>query len=262
MLTLPKNITIGSDPEMFLTNGKHAVSAIDKFPGDKANPVEWAEGIKVQVDNCSVEYNTPVCTDRGEWVRHHLSAYRQIAEHAAKAHNLKPLIAPSVIFPMEELDDERAWIMGCEPDFNAWVKEWNPKPYCDIEELRSGGGHIHVGFPDGTFTADMMIHLTKLVDMWVGVPLLLVDHDDRRRELYGKAGAMRFKPYGMEWRTGSNAWIQTEQRMAWVYDGIVRAVQALGEIMAVPPIVREIIDTGNRIEAAKFCEHYNIEVPQ
>lgn len=260
MSSLINGCTIGSDPELFLTNGKHCISAIDKFPGDKKNPVEWKDGVMVQVDNCSVEYNTPVTTSKDQWVRAHSSAYRQISEFAAEKFGLKLAIIPSTVFPEEELQDPRAWIMGCEPDYNAWLKQWNPKPHCAIEEMRSCGGHVHIGLPK--FTEYEVIELVKLVDMHIGVPGLIVDTDDRRRLLYGKAGAMRFKPYGVEWRTGSNFWIQTEERVAWVYEQVNKALIALESGFRAPDIVREIIDTGNRLEAAKFCQTYNMEVPK
>jgi hypothetical protein len=40
------------------------------------------------------------------------------------------------------------------------------------------------------------------------LPLLLKqDKDVLRSTLYGKPGAMRIKPYGVEWRTPSNVWL-------------------------------------------------------
>jgi hypothetical protein len=257
MSQLADRCTIGSDPELFLTNGKNAVSAIDKFPGTKQRPEKWKDGIMVQVDNCSVEYNTPIVVDRNDWIRAHLSAYQQIADFASTKHHLNLAIVPSVIFPPEELQDARAWIMGCEPDFNAWTRQWNPKPQCNIEELRSAGGHVHIG---GQFTEIEVIDLAKLADMYIGVPSLLIDPDDRRRELYGKAGAMRFKPYGVEWRTGSNFWIQTEKRIGWVFDQVNRLLRALKEGQRAPAEVQEIINTGDRVGAAHFCAKHSLEI--
>jgi hypothetical protein len=39
-----------------------------------------------------------------------------------------------------------------------------------------------------------------------------------RRELYGKAGAFRPKPYGVEYRVLSNRWLNSEALIRWVYN--------------------------------------------
>jgi hypothetical protein len=45
--------------------------------------------------------------------------------------------------------------------------------------------------------------------------------------MYGAAGAFRPKPYGVEYRVLSNAWLTTEDRMRFVFDQTVAAVNDL-----------------------------------
>ncbi len=42
----------------------------------------------------------------------------------------------------------------------------------------------------------------------------MYDKDTERRGMYGKAGAFRPKPYGVEYRTLSNAWLSNDERIS------------------------------------------------
>jgi hypothetical protein len=50
----------------------------------------------------------------------------------------------------------------------------------------------------------------KFIDLFTAIPSVLLDPGESgkaRRELYGKAGAFRYTPYGLEYRTLSNYWM-------------------------------------------------------
>src|SRR5690606_27611941 len=88
--------------------------------------------------------------------------------------------------------------------------------------LRTAGGHIHVGYdnPDNAMSADIVLAM----DVMLGVPSVLIDGDTRRRQMYGKAGCFRFKEYGLEYRTLSNFWIMSEERIRWAFRQTQQAV--------------------------------------
>jgi hypothetical protein len=85
----------------------------------------------------------------------------------------------------------------CEPDFNAWLQNINDSPDSQTN-LRCVGGHVHIGIDEKYRTEENLLNIVKMFDILVTLPALLIDKDDRRRELYGKAGAFRFKDFGVK----------------------------------------------------------------
>jgi hypothetical protein len=57
----------------------------------------------------------------------------------------------------------------------------------------------------------------KQLDWYLGGWSLQKDPDPIRRRLYGKAGACRYKPYGVEYRVLSNFWVTSAitRRLVW-----------------------------------------------
>jgi hypothetical protein len=260
-MSISPKFKLGCDPEWFLKDmfTGEPRSAIGRFQGTKDKPVPLNDGVSVQVDNCAVEYGITPASCMNEWMDRNLSAREQIEKKAAGM-GLELYIAPSVVFPDTELDNELAWVFGCDPDLNAWTEEWNPKPKAANPNLRSGGGHVHFGFD--LFEAKGMFTVAKAADMYLAVPGMLVDTDDRRRELYGKAGAMRMKPYGLEWRTASNFWTTTPTRISWLYRTVNNMLKAVRDGIIIPDSVREVIDKGDRVGATHLCKIYGLEVPE
>ena len=101
------------------------------------------------------------------------------------------------------------------------------------------------------------------MDFFLGLPSLAYDNDKLRREMYGKAGCYRPKPYGVEYRTLSNAWLKSEKLMRWVFrntqEGMRRLVNGdalfnkYGDIQA-------IINNSDKTEAMKIVKAEKIEV--
>ena len=211
--------TIGCDPEFFLKlNNKH-VSAVGLIGGSKdfPRPLE-KEGFAILEDNVSVEFNVAPAHNHEEFI--------QNIQYVMS--NLKELLPEyefsrdaAVVFNPEDLMHPQAQEFGCEPDFNAWTRKINPRPKAPDQNLRSAGGHVHIGHEN---TLDP-IEVIRAMDVFAGVPATKLDLDIQRRQLYGKAGCHRIKPYGCEYRTLSNFWIFSPELIKWVFEQTQKAVQ-------------------------------------
>jgi hypothetical protein len=208
------NFTIGADPELFLRNAAgEFVSSIGLIGGTKEAPKPIGEGCAVQEDNVAVEFNIPPCDSIESFVAK-LDYNMDYLKSEAEKLGLVLAIEPSGMFPWEQLETPESRVFGCDPDFNAWTRQQNPRPTNVAANLRSAGGHIHVGFDWKKYNFEQVV---RAMDVFVGCEMLEFDEDTERRKLYGKAGAFRRKPYGIEYRTASNAWIKSRELMEWAY---------------------------------------------
>lgn len=232
---------LGSDPEVFLKGPDGYVSAIGLIGGTKSSPKpikELGKGFCMQEDNVLLEFNTPPAKSGGKWVSNHTKILKYLNEYV-KSKGLEISIDASAELPLEQLKDPRSRIFGCEPDFNVWTLKPNPRPYSDNEFLRSAGGHVHVEFK-GTPSEKVM--LGRRMDFFLGLWSVINDPDTRRRALYGKAGSIRFKPYGIEYRVLSNFWLKNEDLMGQVWDKTQLAIKHRWDV---DPLARKAIDTGD-----------------
>jgi len=212
--------TIGCDPEFILTNNGMICSAIGIVPGSKHKPYQLDNGAGLQTDNVAVEFASPVCRSVIEFIDSIKVTMGLIQRNLPEGYGL--VSKPSAIFPDSELDNDNAREFGCSPDYNCWTDEKNPVPKATNLNLRSFGGHVHIGTP--------IIHAPKakliaaqLCDLFMGIPSLLLDNTNEskaRRELYGKAGSYRPTKYGIEYRVLSNFWTASDNLIAWVYNSV------------------------------------------
>lgn len=211
---------LGCDPELFLiSKAGQLISSVGLIGGSKDFPMPIGEGCAVQEDNVAVEFNTPPCASADDFVRSINFNLSFLRERAAEM-DLDLCIKPSGRFDDDQLQTEAAKMFGCEPDFNAWdYGRVNPRPRAEDGNLRSCGGHIHIE------TEFDCLEVVKAMDLFVGCQMVEFDTDTGRRQLYGKAGAFRKKSYGVEYRTASNAWITSDDRIRWAWDQTARALK-------------------------------------
>lgn len=214
------HFTIGCDPEIFLVKDGQFKSAIGLIGGSKDAPRPISEvGHAILEDNVAVEFNVPPCNSFEELrsnisyvlthLRSNLTGYEFSQESA-------------VSFPKEELNHPQAQEFGCEPDYDAWNMVVNAKPNAADKNLRSCGGHIHVG---NDLAKSNPISVIRAMDLFLGVPSIKLDSGRLRRQLYGKAGCFRPKPYGVEYRTLSNFWIFSDSLTQWAYEQTRKALE-------------------------------------
>lgn len=255
-----KNIKIGADPELFLERNGEIISAEGMIGGTKKKPRKISkEGHAVQEDNIMVEFNIPASETREDFVVN-IGFVLSHLEVLADMKKCKLNYSASAVVDEKYLETDQAQEFGCEPDFNVYLGDENEPPEA-AGNLRSCGGHIHIGWDNPSEEESIM--LTYAMDMTAGLESLELDDDVRRREMYGKAGSFRFKEYGMEYRTLSNFWIKSEKLMGWAFDKAQQAVELVesGKIEELVDkygeMVRKAIDTNDKQLAKHLLEQIN-----
>lgn len=217
-----KIITVGCDPEMFLEDNKgNIVSAEGLIGGTKSSPRPISEnGHSVQEDNIMVEFNVPPSSTSDEFINN-INFVKEYLTDYVTQYDLKLNYLASSLISKEHLQTKQAKTFGCEPDFNVYLQDVNTPPNSE-SQLRSCGGHIHIGYDNPDIETSEKI--VKAMDLFLGLPSVWLDPDSKRRLLYGKAGSFREKPFGLEYRTLSNFWIKDNQSIKWAFEQTVAAV--------------------------------------
>lgn len=235
ILELPEGFLIGADPELFMFRDGAPVSAHETFPGTKSKPFP-VNGGAIQVDGTAAEFNIDPAATFEQFTHNIDSVIAEMRNYLAPNEELR---TESVVVWPEEYFAGLPFVareLGCMPDFDAWTGRRNPKPSLKAQPtLRTAAGHIHIGF---TTDADMRDprhiincqRMIRLMDWHVGTWASSIDAAGAtRRQLYGKAGACRYKTYGVEYRTPSNFWVMHEEHRATLWNLIVLACRDFGE---------------------------------
>lgn len=255
------NVTFGTDPEMFIydTENQKVVSSIGLIPGEKEEPAPvegLPEGFCIEKDNVLVEFTTPPANTTNE-LRQHIETMMSFLDLYVKKLNSNYTVKAAASMECDPaiLDNPIAQLFGCDPDFNAYTQTENPKPEGDKTNLRSAGFHLHFGYPNASWTSN--IKVVQYCDAYLGVPSLLYDDDNKRRSLYGKAGAFRQTEYGVEYRTLSSEMLN---HLDVVMKQIMTMWNAYENNLPLPP-ADEVISAINNTDIAlakKLIEKYNL----
>lgn len=223
-------LTIGADPELFVVEGSKFHSAYGLIPGTKSAPHKVENGA-VQVDGMALEFNIDPASDQDVFVYNTNSVLEQLRAMVPEQYDLS--IVSSAHFDPKHMAEQPkvALLLGCDPDFNAYTGMPNPSPAAP-PTLRTAAGHIHLGWgefdPNDPGHVQDCCELVKQLDVTLGMCSIHEDESGQeRRQLYGKAGAFRPKPYGLEYRVLSNYWLLTERHMRDVYQRTQTAFDCL-----------------------------------
>lgn len=262
--------SFGCDPEFFLVDkdGK-PVSAHGLIPGTKAEPYKCPSGA-YQVDGIAAEFNTdPV--ESNDFNSFNANIVRVIKELDTAVKKARPdakfKIAPVMEFDQAFADSlpDDAKELGCDPDYDAYTLWPNPRPDGD-RLFRTASGHVHVGWgsdipTDNDEHIQICADFVKMLDATVGILMTYIDREPRRRELYGKAGAFRPKPYGVEYRTPSSVWLRNKVYRQAVWTKMNFAINRLragfnvNQLVGLSPEeVQSIINTGNVADAKAILD--------
>jgi hypothetical protein len=226
-------LKFGADPELFVCNSDgEFVTAAGLIPGTKEEPYKVDKGA-VQVDGMAAEFNIDPAETFEQFNDNITTVLATLKKMLPKGHKL--VAVPSVTFSEKEWDaaPEEAKVLGCNPDFNAWTGNVNPPPSDPSNpRLRTASGHVHIGWTEGMDARDpdhyrYCTDLVKQLDWYLGPWSVRRDKDTTRRRLYGKAGAMRFKPYGAEYRVLSNFWIKTPKSRLEMWNKMQEGIWAM-----------------------------------
>ena len=213
-------LTLGADPEIFLIEQEtgHFVSASDfDLPGTKEEPFAVPHGA-VQVDGTAVEFNIDPTDNLDEWERNLSSVMQSLHDLLPKGitfSNKSMARFNPTYFKQLPFEATR---MGCSPDENVYWRT-RPAPISNTP-ARFAGGHVHISGFSGLYT-----NLVEALDGPVGVGMLQFGPLGPRKATYGAPGTYRTKPYGVEYRTPSNAWIFSKERRAWMFNTVQEAAR-------------------------------------
>lgn len=254
------HIKIGCDPEFFLKKGDKYWSGAGIIPGTKGEPYPVGNGA-IQLDGMAAEFNIHPAITEKQFVGNIYSVLASLRsmvpqeysfEFSATAH-----FEPDHFYsqPPECLE------LGCNPDYNAYTKKVNDPPNA-ATFMRTAAGHIHIGWTNNADEYDEehienCVAAVKQLDIALGIPSVVMDNNKERRDMYGKAGCFRPKPYGVEYRVLSNFWLHNEDTIKWAYRNTYAAIEKLhkGERLFDrydETEVQRIINTSDNIAAGQI----------
>lgn len=258
---LIEEVTVGCDPEMFLWNviEDKPVPVCGLVGGTKDNPLPITnEGHALQEDNVAVEFCIPPCINKYDFVRHITFVKNYIDNTILQPLGLISRCVSSARFTEKELDNYQAQTFGCDPDFNAWTEQQNEVDKTD-PLLRTAAAHIHIGYQNPTSNTSMAI--IQAMDLFIGLPSVLLDTDTERRKMYGKAGEYRLKVYGVEYRVLSTFWTGNDELIQWAFESTLKAIEFVnsGGIITNEQDIIKCINESNKDMALEIMEDYHIE---
>lgn len=271
-------LKIGTDAEVFLSSAKGTpFPVVGLLGGTKQKPLpvkNFREGFSVQEDNVMAEFNIPPADNAREFSANIEQMLLHLKEHM-RQYDLDLAIKASMHFPLSKLRTKQAQTFGCEPDMCAWTGEENliDRDNPELKTLRTAAAHIHVSYlvddevPHEPYSRILAV---RAHDLFLGVPGILLDSDEERRKIYGKAGAFRNTVYGHEYRTPSNFWIESERYRQWTFDQTQKALEFVsteeGEATLlndenVSRNIQHAINNHSELAASWLCHRFGIQIP-
>ena len=202
-----KDVTLGMDPEYpLIGQDGSSVPAWLVTKGTKENHESIQEGIRIHADGAALEITTPPFTYKNfrTSVKSTVEAARQFSARMKLGLGTSPEVTN---FSKEVLRHPLCATIGCDPDYSAYSTDPHEERKVPFDPLTSTsrffGGHIHIGYPQELLPPWAM---ARVCDLIITLPILEIDRQAGRRQVYGLAGLYRPKSYGVEYRTPCNAW--------------------------------------------------------
>ncbi len=238
-------VSLGADPEFFFKTIRGAVVEATRFikPNERNVIVAWspmsafgvnASGATLISDGIQGEFNIKAATCRANIANNFKNIFISMNKYC-KDNKVKLSFDEVVTIPAKRFKKMPSYCkeFGCKPSFNVYNKGKNKVSVINVDpmeyNIRSAGGHIHIGFPETIYDyyfeelkfdfKKQKNQLIKVLDLLVGNTCVIFDSNPlnaERRKHYGKAGEYRIKDYGIEYRTLSNFWLKDYKLMSMV----------------------------------------------
>jgi len=267
-------MSIGTDPEFFIKDketGKF-LNAETMFPGTKEEPFIMKSGAGLQTDNVCVEFASPVAEDGKDMVNKLKAVFGELMSMLPEGTDID--VSPSANFDKDQLQSDQAQLFGCSTSYDAWELKANDPADASTTNLRSCGGHIHIGKneDDGNdFLYDPYgkVDVVKMCDTFHGIISVILDNSEasvERRKIYGKAGDHRGTPYGVEYRTLSSFWLKSPSLVMLIASltqnilGIIRENKNEAIIKTIGAAkIQNTINTGDVKVAKEILDNFLME---
>jgi hypothetical protein len=199
------------------------ISAHEFIPGSKEEPFKLKAGA-VQRDGLAMEINPNPAKTAEEFEHNVTETLREACKFLPEGVNIG--FTPSVVFDSSYFDmlPEKVKELGCNPDFNAYNALINPPPDTSpFPTMRTTAGHIQIGWTASVDKADQhhfddCCIVIKGCDHAYETIRPTIDKDTKRQSLYGKLGAFRPTPFGVEHRVPSCAWVEYPRLYPFMFD--------------------------------------------
>lgn len=258
------NIKVGADPELFIINKNtnKVISSIGLIPGIKGEAYrapDMPKGYGLQIDNILAEFNIPAVNKKVDFIKAITYMQDYIRDYVQKVNpELDIQCIASRDVDEDQLQSPEAKLFGCDVSYNAYTEDENPKPDGERGTLRSAGCHLHISYK--TPNPATSIKLIKYLDMYLGIPSVILDPDTKRRTLYGKAGDFRLKPYGVEYRSLSSYMMSSKELLTFVWEGLTKAIKAYEFNLPLidSDIVQHVINNSDVDKAKMLVNDFNL----
>lgn len=261
------DVSIGSDIEYFVKDisTDEIVSAEGLVQGTKHEPFKFKgpdSWFATSLDNVTYEGNIPPAKTEEEFLgymhelRHYMDNYLPPT--------IRTLAQGSAFLADKYLETENARTFGCASSNNVWTEKIEHVKLKKGCKARGAGFHLHFGYNQPDYDKNIM--LIKAVDVFLGIPSVIIDQDPERRKVgYGKAGNHRHSPWGCEYRTLSSFMASTDELIKWSYNQALKAINFLNEGRIVEIAergdeIQQIINEGDLKNAESFVNEFKLEL--
>jgi len=262
-----ENVTIGSDFELFLLNTetKDVINAKPFIKGSKENPFNFDTSNPfwcTSLDNVLAEMNIPPAVTEDEFDGFVEKAISYL--HSILPPNITTLAEPAMYIKPEFLNTRESQEFGCTPSLNAYTMEENPQPKGSETTLRTGAFHIHIKYNNMSFVKSA--DLIKIMDLYLGIPALLIEPVNERRKLYGTPGEFRYHPdKTTEYRVLSNYFSKNSMLRKWAFSNTMASIESYnkrGPLRAGDAQqIRDVINRADLSRAEQIIEKFNVPMP-